>query len=340
MSDTTNREVKSELKKTSKEVTKEKTNSESKKIEMTAKSVEDKGKKITMGNIFDQIFAAYSTKENSADKNDACKLISDYLVQQVSIIPESANFNILTLYDTSIMIKSDADHIYNAINGFEVDTKPLLLILHSNGGDIGSAYLIGQLCREHSNGNFSVSIPRQAKSAATLLSCAADTIHMGSLSELGPIDPQIHNLPALGLKSSIEHIAQLVKKTPESAEMFAKYLHYSLKPIDLGYYERVAESAVQYAEKLLDTHKDKLANAITKIAYDLVYTYKDHSFVIDIKEAIAIFGDSTIKIGTVEYKIGNLIYKELSIIENLFSYLGYQFYLIGSLTSEPIIRKK
>ncbi len=152
------------------------------------------------------------------------------------------------------------------------DNKPLLLILYSNGGVIGSAYLIGQLCREKAEDKFVITVPRHAKSAATLLCCAADEIHMGSLSELGLIGPQINNLPALGLKNSIEHIAKLVKETSESAEMFAKYLHYSLKPIDLGYYERVAESAIHYAEKL--------EKNIAQIAYEFVYIYKDHRLVI------------------------------------------------------------
>jgi len=49
---------------------------------------------------------------------------------------------------------------------------------------------------------------------------------MGSLSELGPIDPQINELPALGLKNSVDHIAELVRKYPASSEMFAKYLIY------------------------------------------------------------------------------------------------------------------
>jgi ClpP class serine protease len=178
------------------------------------------------------------------------------------------------------MVKADADKIYSAVTAFS-ENKPLLLILYSNGGLISSAYLIGKLCREYACGNFIISVPRHAKSAATLVCCAADEIHMGSMSELGPIDPQINDLPALGLKNSIEHIAKLVKETPESAEMFAKYLYYSLKPIDIGYYERVAESALQYAQKLLETHADKLPRSAEKIAYELVYTYKDHGFVID-----------------------------------------------------------
>jgi hypothetical protein len=69
---------------------------------------------------------------------------------------------------------------------------------------------------------------------------------MGSLSELGPIDPQFKGLPALGLKSAIQHIAELVAEYPHATDLLSKYMSQSIQPIHLGYYERVTESAVQY----------------------------------------------------------------------------------------------
>lgn len=134
------------------------------------------------------------------------ELMRRYLREQCDSLPITKQYNVLFLHDKYSMIKSDADRIYSGARSFQ-EEKPLLLVLNSGGGDIGSAYLIGKLCREYSNGKLVVVVPRRAKSAATLICCAADEIHMGSLSELGPIDPQIDDLPALGLKSSIQHIA-------------------------------------------------------------------------------------------------------------------------------------
>jgi membrane-bound ClpP family serine protease len=111
--------------------------------------------------------------------------------------------------------------------------------------------LISKLCRESAVGKFIVVVPRRAKSAATLICCGADEIHMGQMSELGPIDPQIDYLPALGLKNAIQHLAELASQYPTASEMFAKYLSESLNLEHLGYYERVVKSAVQYAERLL-----------------------------------------------------------------------------------------
>lgn len=294
---------------------------------------------ITFNDLFNSILEGYKTDGTEKDKRKAISNIKGYLQQIVTENPISNTHNILILHDSTTMMKSDADNIYNSVTNFEKIDKPILLVLYSNGGVIGSAYLIGQLCREYSN-KLIISVPRQAKSAATLLCCAGNEIHMGSLSELGPIDPQINGLPVLGLKNSIEHIASLVKDAPESAEMFARYLNYSVKPIDIGHYERVAESATQYAEKLLKVNQSKLPKTIKNIAYDLVYSYKDHSFVIDKSEAMSIFGDKIVKINTDEYKLSNNIYSEISKIERLFRILGYNFYHIGALDSDSTITKK
>jgi hypothetical protein len=234
----------------------------------------------------------------------------------------------------------DADRIYRAITKLERSEKPLLLVLLSGGGESDAAYLIGKLCREFSNGKFVVVIPRYAKSAATLLSCAADEIHMGNLSELGPIDPQINKMPALGLKNAIEHIAGLMKMYPEAAEMFAKYMHLSIAPIQIGYYERVAESSLQYAERLLKGRTNAVVGDPRVIAWKLVYGYKDHGFVIDKAEAAEVFGAHTVKSNTPEYILGNMVYTQLSKCEDFADLLKHNFYFIGSLDSGPTLTKR
>lgn len=299
----------------------------------------DSIKEIGFTELFNALFSGYGENGTDLGKKNCNGTIALYLKQEASKIPCFDKYNIIVLYDDSELVKGDADNIYNAVTQFK-EKKPLLLVLYSNGGSAASAYLIGKLCREYSSDVFVASIPRFAKSAATLITCAANEIHMGSLSELGPIDPQIKGLPALGLKNSIEHIAELVKTYPESSDMFSKYLQNNLTLINLGYYERVAESAAQYAEKLLETHSENLPRSAKEIAMELVYKYKDHGFVIDRSEAINIFGDKIIKCNTDEYEIGNSIYKSLDMIRSILGFLKYNFYFIGSLESEATINKK
>lgn len=294
---------------------------------------------ITESDLFKLIYNGYSPTGTAENRREALKKVSTYLKQEAAKNSIFNSYNVLILFDPTIMVKADADKIYSAVTAFK-EEKPLLLVLHSRGGDAGSAYLIGKLCREYCNDSFVVTVPRYAKSAATMICCAANEIHMGSLSELGPIDPQIDRLPALGLKNSIEHIAELVKKYPESSEMFARYLSRSLELINLGYYERVAESAAQYAEKLLFTHRDVLPKTSKEIAHDLVYKYKDHGFVIDKVESTEIFGKDIVKNNTQEYQLGNTLYKVLSLIEYYFELRNFSFYFIGSTDSEPSVYPK
>ncbi len=295
---------------------------------------------VTYDDVLTALVGGYGKKASEEDKKKFNQLLSNHLKQSAAKYTCEKNYNILVMYDNIVMVKSDSDRIYQAITALKDKEKSLLLILLSNGGEPGAAYLIGQLCRESSNGRFVVVVPRYAKSAATLLASAANEIHMGSLSELGPIDLQINGMPALALKYSIEHIASLVSKMPKSAQMFARYLEYSVEPIQIGYYERAAESVAQYAERLLNSHKDTLSGNPADIAKKLVNEYKDHGFVIDKTEAKSIFGEGTVKTNTEEYKLGNEIYGILSRVERIAGYLNYRFYFIGSFDSDPMLIEK
>ncbi|MGZ9676646.1 SDH family Clp fold serine proteinase [Flavobacterium sp. GNP001] len=301
--------------------------------------VEETKTEINKFDVLRLLFSAYGEDGNEkliAKFQENFKLLLNQEIKKLNI---SSKYNVVILYDDSTMLKSDADKIYSAVTTFD-KKKPVLMVLLSGGGVPGSAYLIGKLCREYSNNKFVIAVPRYAKSAATLLCCAANEIHMGSLSELGPIDPQINNLPTLGLKNSIEHIAQLVSENPKSSEMFAKYLSMSIEPVQIGYYERVAESAMQYAVNLLNTHKENLPRNAEIIANELVYKYKDHGFVIDKTEAINILGTEIIKHNTDEYELGNMVYEFLEYYSKMASYTNHNFYFIGGVNSEPTLTKR
>jgi hypothetical protein len=212
---------------------------------------------------------------------------------------------VLLLYDlVGSIMDSTVDRLYSAIP--KEKGRDILLIVNSTGGQIEPAYLISKCCREYSK-RFVVAIPRKAKSAATLLALGAEEIHMGTMSELGPIDPQIGGFPALGLSNAVEHLARLCAMYPESTDMFAKYLGQKLELRTLGYFERVSESAAQYARRLLQDKKFPEGETAVSVAGKLVYSYKDHNFVIDKDEATQISGNH-IKTDTEEYKLSNRIH--------------------------------
>lgn len=71
------------------------------------------------------------------------------------------------------------------------------LLLNTAGGDIDAAEKIVMMCRARCDG-FRIIVPESAKSAGTMMACAADSVVMGYASELGPIDPQIRVPDASG----------------------------------------------------------------------------------------------------------------------------------------------
>ncbi|MBU6490963.1 hypothetical protein KGQ25_02310 [Patescibacteria group bacterium] len=242
-------------------------------------------------------------KDPSRSRELVIKKLKEVL--QTSDLSKTHKILFLIQDDAYDIARNTLDSIYAAIKGTEKE-KGVLLILNSPGGYIGPAYFISKCCKEYSN-LFSVAIPRRAKSAATLIALGADQIHMGSISELGPIDPQIRKLPALALGDAIDFLASVSEKHPQSAEMFARFLSRELDLQHLGHTRRIADSAVDYAIRLLGSKK--LPKSAEYVGKHLVEDYKDHGFVIDKDEATQILGDSTVKHNTIEYELADEIYK-------------------------------
>ncbi|ENZ0175283.1 hypothetical protein ACF958_004118 [Providencia rettgeri] len=210
--------------------------------------------------------------------------------------------------------RGHAERIYDSIQSVN-NEKDIVLFLRSKGGRPEPAYLISKLCNRYKKNNFIVSIPAEAKSAATLLSFGADEIHMGPMSELGPIDMQVDGLPLLSVSSALTKIASIVQDYPNSSRMFSDYLTKNLNIGLIGYYDRVTESAIQYALILLgNKHSSDTTRSVEDIANRFTTHYKDHGFVIDTKESQNILGEYIVKDDTEVYQVG---FKILSVINQI-----------------------
>lgn len=283
----------------------------------------------------------FGLEPSQATDEQITELVNRQVAADVEKSGLLANYTIVVLYDDHSLTRFAADRMYSALAATD-KAKPILLVLNSSGGDVAAAYLIAKLCREHTTATFEVAIARRAKSAATLICCGADRIHMGSLSELGPIDPQFGAIPALALKHSVEHIAQLAANHPAASGMFSDYLAKSLRVEALGFFERVAESAVQYAVRLLNWRSNAPENKDNEaIARRLVYAYKDHGFVIDSREAIEIFGEQIVANDTDEYQLSNALFGSLDLVswacERRFA---REFFYIGGHTQGALVWQK
>lgn len=266
------------------------------------------------------------------------------IAKHISLLSEKhkvTKYKILLLYDDSSDISDwHSNRIYDAASTISKDID-ILLLLYSGGGRIEPAYLISKTCKRLSKNKFIVSVPRKAKSAATLLALGADEIHMGLMSELGPIDPQIGGFPALGMQNALNLLADLSCKYPGCSEMMGKYLGEKLDLRVLGYFERVSESAVQYAERLLTGKPIPDGQTPHSLADHFVNHYKDHGFVIDADEATDLLGEGIIKQKTKEYSFANEVYTSLDFLRFGFDFIRNQeFDYVGTVDDGLTIRKK
>lgn len=277
---------------------------------------------------FRQLF----TLVRSGKEDDLKSAVADHL-RKLAVDHGMQDYLVLYLFDTERSIGSThANDLYEAAAEGKKQ-KDILLVIQSSGGRIEPAYLASKTCKRLAKDRFLAVVPRRAKSAATLLALGADEIHMGLMSELGPIDPQIGGYPALGLTNALNKVAELAAKFPRSSDMWSKYLGTKLDLNDLGYFDRVTESAAQYAERLMHAKNLPEGKTVTATASHFVNHYKDHSFVIDYDEAIGLLGTDTIKIDTKEYAFGNTVYGFLNLLElALSAFQDKDFALVGNET--------
>ncbi len=278
-------------------------------------------------------------KKYPGDEKALAKAIASN-IKKISKRHNVENYFWIFLYDENRSISTiHSNKIYNCVKN--ITGQDIAMLLDSPGGSIEPAYLISKTCKRRSKSKFIVSIPRKAKSAATLISLGANEIHMGMMSELGPIDPQIGDFPALSMSNALEKIAEMASKYPKASDMFAQYLNANLNLRVLGYFERINESAIQYAERLLkdsDINSDK---SIPEISNHLVNHYKDHSFVIDFEEAKSILGSNLVKEETKEYLFTNDVYQMFDPLKFLLGYVeNKEFAFVGSIDNGLDLRDK
>jgi ClpP class serine protease len=88
----------------------------------------------------------------------------------------------------------DSEAVLRAIR-LTPDDTPIDLILHTPGGLVLASEQIAYALRAHP-AKVTVLVPHYAMSGGTLLALAADEIRMDAAAVLGPVDPQLGDLPA------------------------------------------------------------------------------------------------------------------------------------------------
>src|SRR6184192_4839577 len=97
---------------------------------------------------------------------------------------------------------NDSEEVLRAIHLTDPEI-PLDLILHTPGGLVLAATQIARAVSKR-KGKVTVFVPHYAMSGGTLIALAADEIVMDPNAVLGPVDPQIGDLPAASIVKAVE----------------------------------------------------------------------------------------------------------------------------------------
>ncbi|KKS55879.1 MAG: hypothetical protein UV20_C0020G0006 [Candidatus Magasanikbacteria bacterium GW2011_GWA2_42_32] len=179
--------------------------------------------------------------------------------------------------------------------------KKISLLLYTSGGDMLAPIRIVKLIRNHCD-EFEVLVPYKAHSAGTLICLGADTIVMGKLSELTPVDPttghpfnpQNPANPQQKLEVSVEDLNSYLLFAKEKAEVKSeqmieayKLLVEKLHPLSIGNAYRAYRMARLLTERLLWLHMDKEKDSekIKKIVKEITGDITIHAYPIDRDEA-------------------------------------------------------
>lgn len=186
------------------------------------------------------------------------------------------------------------------------------LLVHSGGGHPEVAYRIMRFFR-HRFEEVNIIVPLFAKSAATLMCLGADTVFMGEMADLGPIDIQLHDQVKHGGKqfSPLDEFKSLEFMREQAIEWMDYYatimnvkfglsirealkdsvplvtgllrpIFEQIDPIEMGGYRRNIAISEEYARRMLALTGNQNAEAIVD---QTVWGYPAHDFCIDIEEA-------------------------------------------------------
>jgi len=149
----------------------------------------------------------------------------------------------------------DSEAVLRAIRQTPADTA-IDLLLHTPGGLVLASEQIAHAVRAHP-GKVAVLVPHYAMSGGTLIALAADEILMDDSAVLGPVDPQLGDLPAAALVRVVSKkpVERLDDRTLIMADVAEKALRHMKQVVrDLVGDRLDADRAETIAEELAGGH--------------------------------------------------------------------------------------
>lgn len=223
------------------------------------------------------------------------KSISDEINAKVDALSQLRDTPCYSMIVTTSINAELVDTVYDDLRKrFGSSNERLDVLIDNSGGDIDAAYNIAQLFRRYGSQLLNFIVPRWAKSAATLLVCAGDTILMTPVAELGPMDPQITAMNSLEGRMErfspldIESALSLIRQEYAQGhqELAQGLLQRMQFPLTLGSFKKSLDVSQQYLAKLLASRMLQTDHPkATDAAKRLTEGYAHHGFCINAKEA-------------------------------------------------------
>src|SRR5437016_11514061 len=120
----------------------------------------------------------------------------------IAVIHRQESASILGVPVAGSISIDDSEAVLRAIR-LTPPEQPIDVILHTPGGLVLAAEQIAKALVEH-KGKVTVFVPHYAMSGGTLIALAADEIVMDANAVLGPVDPQIGDMPAASIVKAVE----------------------------------------------------------------------------------------------------------------------------------------
>src|SRR5882724_10507708 len=150
--------------------------------------------------VVQQVFASYWT--NAARANVLEQFQEQRKSRVIAMIHRQETISLFGVPVSNYINIEDSEAVLRAIR-LTPPEQPIDIILHTPGGLVLAAEQIAKALVEH-KGKVTVFVPHYAMSGGTLLALAADEIVMDANAVLGPVDPQIGDMPAASIVKAVE----------------------------------------------------------------------------------------------------------------------------------------
>ena len=136
--------------------------------------------------------------------------------------------NVIAYYSGWLQRPNNSDTIVNDkdISGFMLNihkldrSKGLDLVLHTPGGNLAATEALVTYLKCMFDKNIRAIVPQLSMSAGTMIALSTKEIMMGKHSSLGPIDPQMGNLPCQAVIAEFERARNEIKGDPKNAALW------------------------------------------------------------------------------------------------------------------------